>query len=154
MPWRSWVQIPLAPPFMSYAERREYMQEYQRTWVAARRAAWFADKYYVRCGSREDLELDHIDPSTKESHNIWSWSEVRRDAEIAKCQVLCKSCHLLKTISESQQWTCRRCGGRKNGSFRRSNGTTELRCLPCHREKEQTRKAKRKFESSCRYGPY
>lgn len=64
--------------------------------MQARRDAWFADKYCESCGSLTDLELDHIDPTMKVSHRIWSWSEERRDAEVAKCQVLCHTCHLKK----------------------------------------------------------
>jgi hypothetical protein len=68
-----------------------------------------ADKCCVRCGSTEDLELDHIDPSTKHSESkntsglIWSWCTERREAELAKCQILCKSCHLTKT-RENEEW--------------------------------------------------
>ena len=74
-------------------------REYQRNWVAARRAAFFSDKHCKHCGSKENLELDHIDPALKDTHRIWSWSASRRDREIAKCQVLCKACHLSKTVA-------------------------------------------------------
>ena len=73
-----------------------------REWIAKRRSDWFADKFCVRCGSVEDLRLDHIDPSTKISHNIWSWSQGRRDVEIAKCQVLCYSHHVQKTADNKE----------------------------------------------------
>jgi 5-methylcytosine-specific restriction endonuclease McrA len=78
-------------------------REYQRNWIAERRAAFFNGKVCVRCGSTEDLQLDHIDPAQKVTHNIWSWSQARRDAEIAKCQVLCKACHIVKTIEQMTQ---------------------------------------------------
>ena len=78
--------------------RKAYQKAYQRQWIAQRRADFFADKICVRCGSSEGLELDHIDPSTKISNNIWSWSQVRREAEIAKCQILCADCHTEKTV--------------------------------------------------------
>jgi 5-methylcytosine-specific restriction endonuclease McrA len=78
--------------------RKAYLREYQRKWIAARRAEWFLDKYCVKCGSIDDLEIDHIDSSTKISNSIWSWSAVRRDAELAKCQVLCHKCHWEKTL--------------------------------------------------------
>src|SRR5690606_33440259 len=65
-----------------------------------RRAAYFAGKSCVKCGSTENLELDHIDPSQKVSHRIWSWTESKRLEEIAKCQVLCNECHLVKSIKE------------------------------------------------------
>ncbi len=49
------------------------------------------------CGSWNDLELDHINPETKVSHNIWSWSEKRRIKELKKCQPLCFGCHKKKS---------------------------------------------------------
>lgn len=72
-------------------------REYVRQWVASRRAAWFADKVCVDCGTEENLQLDHVDPSQKVSHSIWSWSQVRRDVETAKCEVRCQPCHVVKT---------------------------------------------------------
>jgi hypothetical protein len=51
------------------------------------------------------LDLDHIDPETKTykgAHKAydagWSWSRVEQ--EIAKCTVLCKNCHALRTYEE------------------------------------------------------
>ena len=79
-------------------------REYQRQRVSQCRADYFADKVCAKCGSVERLELDHIDPSTKVSHNIWSWSQTRREAEIAKCQVLCYDCHKKKTAIDVQNW--------------------------------------------------
>jgi hypothetical protein len=73
-------------------------REYSRTWVAARRAAWFKDKVCIKCGATEFLELHHLDPSTKISSSIWSWASERRDTEIAKCEVLCYDCHIKETI--------------------------------------------------------
>jgi len=84
---------------MALRDDPELMKQYKREWTARRRAAWFADKYCVSCGSIERLELDHINPALKASHNIWSWSEKRRDEEAAKCQVLCHDCHQEKTIA-------------------------------------------------------
>lgn len=82
------------------------LREYQREWIAERREAFFAGKSCAECGSTDQLELDHIDPSLKVTHRIWSWSAPRRNAELAKCQVLCADCHLLKTVSESQTARC------------------------------------------------
>ena len=82
--------MPMATP--------EEQREYQRQWVAKRRATWFAENGpCVRCGTWDDLQLDHIDRTTKIHHVIWSWSSARRNAEIAKCQVLCQLCHLQKS---------------------------------------------------------
>ena len=56
----------------------------------------------VKCGcwDLDQLEVDHIDPNTKVSHRVWSWSKERRENELAKCQVLCRACHLTKTCGE------------------------------------------------------
>lgn len=85
-------------------------REYQREWKANRRAMYMYDKSCAICDSREDLEIDHIDPLTKHpalikigyngAQSVWSWSQKRRDQELAKCQVLCKEHHKAKTISE------------------------------------------------------
>lgn len=84
----------------------EQKRQYQREWMADRRARFFSDKVCARCGSRENLELDHIDPKQKVSHHIWSWSAERRAGELAKCQVLCRTHHLEK--NQEQYFYCRR----------------------------------------------
>jgi len=76
----------------------EERRRYNREWMRKRREAFFRDKVCVKCGSSKDLELDHINPSTKISHCVWSWSEPRRLAELAKCQVLCHPCHVVKSV--------------------------------------------------------
>ncbi len=68
-------------------------REYVRKWVADRRASWFADKSCDECGATENLQLHHRDPVDKIAHSIWSWSWKRIEAEVAKCVVLCESCH-------------------------------------------------------------
>lgn len=86
-------------PYVDPDRRREYA----RDWMAKRRAEWFqANGPCFDCGTWEDLELDHIDPALKVSHRIWSWAKERREAELAKCVARCRSCHLKKTIKESQ----------------------------------------------------
>lgn len=74
-------------------------REYQNAWKKRRRQDWIdANGPCGHCGASNDLEVDHIDPSQKVNHNIWSWSAKRRDAELAKCQVLCRGCNLGKSI--------------------------------------------------------
>lgn len=75
-------------------------RKYQREWVARRRAKYLSDKSCVRCGSTDNLQIDHINPEDKVTHNIWSWSWARIMIELAKCQVLCEDCHLKKTLAE------------------------------------------------------
>ena len=81
---------------MPYKDK-ERQREFNRLWIAQRRADFFRDKFCVKCQSTDSMELDHIDPAQKVSHSIWSWSEPKRLAEIAKCQVLCSKCHKAKT---------------------------------------------------------
>ena len=53
----------------------------------------------VRCGSTENLEFDHIDSNSKRldvSKRITSNINVINQ-ELAKCQLLCRSCHIQKT---------------------------------------------------------
>lgn len=56
----------------------------------------------VVCGAKEDLQLDHIERSEK-SFNIsqmWSISQEKWEAELAKCQLLCGVCHRAKNTWE------------------------------------------------------
>ena len=76
-------------PYKDKAAQREY----QRRWVAERRAEFFAGKSCAWCGSSDRLELHHANPNKKVHHAIWSWGENRRLNEIGKCIVLCRSCH-------------------------------------------------------------
>ena len=90
-------------PKQTMSNRREYLRQYNRRWMAKRRAEWFDGKACVECGSTEEREVDHIDPSQKIDHKVWSWSKERRDAELAKCQVLCRRCHTAKSIRENHR---------------------------------------------------
>lgn len=74
--------------------RREYLRNYQREWMRRRREAFFAGKTCKQCGCPDRLEIHHRDPQHKVSHRIWSYSDHKRKAELAKCDVLCYDCHL------------------------------------------------------------
>ena len=77
-------------PYKNKAKQRRY----QREWQQERRIAWFAQHGPCKlCGSWIRLVAHHRDSGEKISHRIWSWSEVRRLAELAKCDVLCGKCH-------------------------------------------------------------
>ena len=78
---------------MGYKDK-EVQKEYQKKWIASRRKSFFDSHKCKECNSDEDLQLHHRDTSKKESHSIWSWSKERREFEIEKCDVLCRSCHL------------------------------------------------------------
>jgi 5-methylcytosine-specific restriction endonuclease McrA len=55
----------------------------------------------AKCGTAENLEWDHIDPSTK----VFKISDYSRGKnalmkEVLKCQRLCKQCHVQKTSED------------------------------------------------------
>lgn len=92
----------------------------------------------VVCGSWDNLEVDHINPDSKESHNVWSWSEERRTAELSKCQVLCKTHHQEKTALENSV----RMGGIEHGSDKMYS-KYKCRCEECKMGKNGRKKANR-----------
>lgn len=84
--------------------------------MAKSRKEYMLERYYIRrdyaykklggkcivCGSKEELNLDHLDPKQK-SFNIsqlWSISQERFDVELDKCQILCKTCHKAKNLMD------------------------------------------------------
>lgn len=86
---------------MPYKDK-EKQSEYQCNYVKSRHTKFieeFGGKC-VKCGSKEKLEFDHVDRTTKTSHKIWSWTESRIREELKKCQLLCKQCHINKTHAE------------------------------------------------------
>src|ERR1700692_225330 len=80
-------------PTPSLGSRKEYMRNYQRVWIAKRRADYFENRCCEKCGSVDSLEIHHRDPNLKEDNHIWSWSKERRDKELLKCDILCNTCH-------------------------------------------------------------
>lgn len=82
---------------MPYKDK-DKQREYQRQWIKSRRLEYLSDKCCAECGESNMLELHihHKDPTQKVSHRIWSWSRVRRDEELLKCDVLCEPCHKKK----------------------------------------------------------
>ncbi len=56
----------------------------------------------TKCGKTENLEFDHIDPTTK-YQNVTCMllrNIILLDKEIEKCQLLCEKCHADKTAAE------------------------------------------------------
>jgi 5-methylcytosine-specific restriction endonuclease McrA len=85
-------------------DRKAYQREYQRKWLKARRSEWLnKNGPCKKCGSWENLEVDHINSATKITSAVWSWAEDKRNEELAKCQVLCEKCHLEKTLRERRK---------------------------------------------------
>lgn len=58
----------------------------------------------VNCGSKDNLEFDHIDPKTK-LFNITDCQKKKEIwlKEVQKCQLLCKTCHSVKTAKEHSE---------------------------------------------------
>lgn len=91
-----WYTNPM--PYSDPKKQRKAQHEWYLTVVKARKSDWFlANGPCKKCGSIDDLELDHIDPTKKVSHNVWTWADERRARELAKCQALCHNCHVEKT---------------------------------------------------------
>ncbi len=85
------------------SKRQGYHTEYVKRVREARRTLWILEHGPCqKCGSTETLEIDHVDPSTKACNveTLWMYGEDLRNAELAKCQVLCKACHRAKTTEE------------------------------------------------------
>ena len=81
-------------PYKNKEKQKEAQNKWYREVVKPRKEAWFKENGpCVVCGSWENLELHHKDPAKKESHNVWTWKEERRLAELAKCEVRCTKCH-------------------------------------------------------------
>lgn len=111
---------------------REEQNAYQLKWMRARREAYFEHRSCALCGSVEELELDHIDPALKVDHKVWSWSAIRRNAELAKCRVLCRPCHKERTSVRY--------------ALARRHGTATMyergcKCGPCRRSNADRRAA-------------
>jgi hypothetical protein len=55
----------------------------------------------AQCGSAEDLEFDHIDPTTKDFSitKMWNRGPEVLLPELKKCQLLCKEHHIAKTMA-------------------------------------------------------
>ena len=115
---------------MPYKDK-EKQREYQRLWSANRRKEWFdANGSCRKCGSSEGLELDHVDPSKKVTHKVWSWTESKRIEELDKCQVLCNKCHKDKTSEQRPE------APHGNDVMYRSG----CRCKECYEWKQRTNK--------------
>lgn len=112
-------------------------REYQRNWMRKRReaAVEYLGGLCVKCGSSEELEFDHEDPSKKE-FNVNSLLSRRWEVqklELDKCQLLCNTCHLDKTVSARNT--------PQHGTESRYTAKGELRCR-CVECREAARLAK------------
>lgn len=65
------------------------------------------------CGANENLEFDHKDPADKalDISKVLTHSWAKIDAELAKCQLLCNSCHIEKSYREGDLESVEHGGG-------------------------------------------
>jgi 5-methylcytosine-specific restriction endonuclease McrA len=55
-----------------------------------------------QCGSKNDLQFDHIDPESKAFPPFKGWpSNERFWKEVSRCQLLCPPCHEVKTCQDA-----------------------------------------------------
>lgn len=70
---------------------------------------WKCMKGCSECGFKGhhfQLDLDHVDPSSKyaQNHRAYepNWKKERIKKELAKCVILCANCHRLKTFMNNE----------------------------------------------------
>lgn len=90
--WRNGIRE-MITDFTTY--HREYWHKRRAKLIA------YLGDCCVKCGSKENLEIDHIDPSQKSFHISQRASLTPRTMkELDKCQLLCENCHWAKTAQE------------------------------------------------------
>lgn len=104
-------------------QTKEKQVAYQKVWMKSRRTKFIGGKPCSRCGTLENTEIHHRDPSAKESHRIWSWSETRIREELAKCDILCRNCHMEHHRAEAL-------AARKHGTMTMYKNA-KCRCADC-----------------------
>lgn len=92
-----------APEAMTVSRERHAELERFRYQRNRERALSILGGWCVKCGATSDLQFDHVDPATK-SFTISRaltrkpWQAVVQ--ELAKCQLLCATCHKAKSDRE------------------------------------------------------
>lgn len=83
------------------------------------------------CGSTNELDFDHIDPSSKEVDiaRLASLSLKKFWAEVEKCQLLCEEHHCRKTVAENgKEWVK---GTDKHGTVSTARYCGPPKCKEC-----------------------
>jgi hypothetical protein len=95
----------------------------------------------VRCGVYENLQFDHIDPATKvvEVSRAADSQVSALEGELAKCQLLCGTCHADKTLVDAGKKKARGTHGTVS-SYRYCKCS---KCRAAKAEANRTRKSKR-----------
>jgi len=92
-------------PHKSKDDHNAYHKQYQLERYHRRRAEAISTLggKCNQCDETSELEIDHIDPSTKAFalNKLWSCAYSKFQAELLKCQLLCKEHHILKSIYDA-----------------------------------------------------
>lgn len=119
---------------MPYKDR-EKQRAFQREWIKRRRAEWFAaNGPCAQCGTTNDLIAASPKPGKPIPHRVWTYSEKRRDAVLAKCVVLCRKCYLERRWPAPPHGTLARYESRVHG----------CRCDECRAARNRSENARRK----------
>ena len=130
-------------------------QERRRLYVRERcrrlREDWLRDNGPCRrCGGTDRLVVDHVDPTTKIASYVWMWGKLRRDKELAKCQVLCTPCHVIKSRPSIVASNKLRTGIPSP----RPVEWTSLVCVECHKPFKRRAKVERSIAKNRTMGPF
>ncbi|QFR56677.1 putative HNH endonuclease [Stenotrophomonas phage Mendera] len=96
---------------------KQEMNEYMKARWKTRRAELvrYMGGKCAHCGCTDNLEFDHVDPSTKHKTiaSMASYSDEKVFAELQKCQLLCTECHKAKSLIDGSKvakaidiWCC------------------------------------------------
>lgn len=112
----------------------EYMKDYMLRRYHKLRAEWISrlGGICVECGTSYNLEFDHIVAEDKEfdiARILSSHSKAKIEYEMAKCQLLCKECHLEKSLLEGDLPTVEHGAG--------VSGKRNCRCDLCRQKKSE-----------------
>jgi len=93
----------------------------------------------VYCGSTDGLEFDHKEPTNKifNISRIWTARKEIFEAELQKCQLLCRSCHSKKTSVERR--------AKIRDGTRTAYVKLKCRCKPCVKANYIYQKARRNY---------
>lgn len=122
---------------------KEKQNSYQNEWMKRKRESFLNGKVCKECGSISNLQVDHIDPNEKISHRIWSWSDDRIAKELEKCQILCETCHTIKSSVESSGHKPYKHGTRK---MYERHGCRCAECTQSNSARIAKQRAKRKLQ--------
>lgn len=92
----------------------------------------------VDCGTVDDLQFDHVDPTSKAfevSTAIDSRPRTQVWEELRKCVLRCESCHIVKSRREGSFHNVEHAGG--------LTGKRGCKCQPCRQQKAEYMRQRR-----------